>query len=141
MQDTGFSLIFLREEQHLMIPTTSSIVLAQNLYDILFQYAITPEKETKLKAFIQVLEEHIKSKNKVPFSLPVEELNFLEDGLQELKLLNWREVPVTVFQIKSTVNNEEEMESIHSRLENLMTCKLVKANNLLYTFPSTLLRY
>jgi hypothetical protein len=95
----NFQLNFIKQEQHLMLPRTSSIILTQNLYDILFQYVITPEKEAKLDNFIKILENHIKSKAEAPFSLPVTELEFLEEGLDELKLLNWAEIPVAVFQV------------------------------------------
>jgi hypothetical protein len=35
-----FKLNFLRMEQHILLPNTTSIILAQNLYEILFQYVI-----------------------------------------------------------------------------------------------------
>ena len=90
-----------------MLPNTTSIILVQNLYEVLFQYVIDPEKEAQLKYFINKLESHIKSKPRAPFSMPLDELDFLGEGMQELRLLNWLESPVAVFVIElpGTVNN------------------------------------
>ena len=135
-----FKLNFLRMEQHILLPNTTSIILAQNLYEILFQYVIDPEKEAQLKYFIEKLESHIKSKPRAPFSMPLEELDFLGEGLQELRLLNWMESRVAVVEIEllGTVNNqEEEMEAIYELLSDLFTFnKKLTAISSMYT-PNT----
>ena len=82
---SAFQLSFIRQEQHLMLPRTSSIILTQNLYDVLFQYVITTEKEDKLNYFINLLDTNIKIKANAPFSMPISELEFLDEGL-EIKL-------------------------------------------------------
>lgn len=142
----NFQLNFITQERHLMLPRTSSIVLTQNLYDILFQYVITPEKESKLDNFIKLLENHIKSKAEAPFSLPVTELEFLEDGLEELKLLNWTEIPVAVFQINldaclNKESREDEIEKIVNMLEELMIVRRYPGSEMIYIYPSNLVRY
>lgn len=140
----NFQLKFIREERHLMLPRVSSIVVTQRLYEILFQYAITKEKEVKLKAFINLLETHIKSHAKAPFSLPIEEFGFLGEGLQELKVLNWTEIPIYLFEVKSSEEEEispESMEAYLAMLENLMICGRLLKNNQLYVYPSNLVRY
>lgn len=142
----NFQLNFIKQEQHLMLPRTSSIVLTQNLYDILFQYVITPEKEARLDNFIKILENHIKSKAAAPFSLPVTELEFLEEGLEELKLLNWAEIPVTVFQVNldaclNKESYEDEIEKIIVLLESMMIVRRYSGSDLVYVYPSSLVRY
>jgi len=142
----NFQLNYIKQEQHLMLPRTSSIVLTQNLYDILFQYVITPEKEAKLDNFIKILETHIKSKAVAPFSLPVSELEFLEEGLEELKLLNWAEIPVTVFQVNldaclNKESYEDEIEKIVNLLETMMIVRRYSGSDLIYVYTSSLVRY
>lgn len=113
LETPKFSLQFIKKENHLMLPEVTSILVTQKLYDILFQYVITPEKEKQLENFINILGQYIKSKPSGPFSLPVTELEFLEEGLQELKLLNWREVPVFLFQIVSQDSVDEDNYADH----------------------------
>ncbi len=142
----NFQFNFIKQEQHLMLPRTSSIILIQNLYDILFQYVITPEKEAKLDSFIKLLETHIKSKAEAPFSLPVSELQFLEEGLEELRLLNWAEIPVAVFQINldaclNKESYEDEIEKIIQLLTDLMIVRRYPGSDLVYVYPSNLVRY
>ncbi|HWQ75558.1 MAG TPA: hypothetical protein VN441_09600 [Syntrophomonas sp.] len=142
----NFQLNFITQERHLMLPRTSSIILTQNLYDILFQYVITPEKESKLDNFIKLLENHIKSKAEAPFSLPVTELEFLEDGLEELKFLNWTEIPVAVFQINldaclNKESREDEIEKIVNMLGDLMIVRRYLGSEMIYIYPSNLVRY
>ncbi len=139
-----FSLKFTKKEKHLLLPTVTSIIVVQNLYDILFQYVITPEKEQKLQDFIKLLESHIKSKQRAPFSMPLSELEFLDEGLQELKLLNWLEVPVSVFEISIDVDEsayEDEMEKILNLLQDFMTLKRKKDSNFIYVYPSGLTKF
>lgn len=83
----------------MVLPTLTSIVLVQNLYDALFQYVLTKEQEEKLEGFIKTLEAHIKKKSRAPFSMPLDQIEFLGEGLQELRLLNWMEIPVLKFAI------------------------------------------
>jgi len=142
----GFQLTFIKQEQHLMLPRTSSILLTQNLYDILFQYVITPEKEEKLNYFINMLETHIKSKAIAPFSMPVSELEFLDEGMEELRLLNWQEIPVAVFRITldACLNKDgydEEIDKIAALLESLMIVRRYKDSDLLYAYPANLVVY
>jgi len=146
MQDPiGFQLNFVKQEQHLMLPRASSIILTQNLYDILFQYVITPEKEEKLNYFINLLMIDIKSKTTAPFSMPISELEFLDEGLEELRLLNWVELPVSVFQISldACLNkdaHDEEIEKVADLLENLMIIRRYKDSDLVYVYPTNLVR-
>ncbi|MEN6460698.1 MAG: hypothetical protein ABFC94_04910 [Syntrophomonas sp.] len=148
MQETAkFQLRFLNQEQHLMLPTVTSIIITQNLYDILFQYVITEEKEVKLKEFIKMLESHIKSKSSGPFSLSLSDLEFLDDGLEELKLLNWMEVPVKVFELEiegicqDNEIYEEELGKIFDLLEELITFNRKMNSNQIYVYPMKLTGY
>ncbi|MEA1961955.1 MAG: hypothetical protein U9N81_11925 [Bacillota bacterium] len=138
----GFQLEFIREEKHLMLPLVSSILVTQTLYDVLFQYVITQEKEQKLLAFIHQLETHIKSKSRAPFSKPIEDLVFLDDGLQELKLLNWMEIPVSIFRINPCGKNQDlsSIEDFITMLEKLMNCSALQNDNIIYVYPSNLVR-
>jgi hypothetical protein len=132
-----YTLTMIRCEKHLVLPTVTSIVLVQNLYDILFQYVIDADKEEVLKEFIDRLERHIKSKSDTPFSAPIEELAFLNDGLEELRLLNWMEVPVTVFSLEvKDDDNEETREAIIDQLRRLMLVRPAADSNLLYVYPA-----
>lgn len=136
-----FELKFIKQEQHLILPGVTSIILTQNLYDILFQYVISPEKEEKLKLFIEKLESHIKSKSRAPFSMPLPELAFLDEGLQELRLLNWLESPVAVFELclsEETQADEEALENIDLLLESLFTYNKKADSNQLYVYNSRL---
>lgn len=139
-----FQLNYLRQEQHIMLPNTTSIILTQNLYEILFQYVIKPEKEEKLKIFIDKLETHIKSKSRAPFSMPVADLDFLGDGIEELRLLNWLQNEVSVFEIKITEdceNEQEEMDKLIDLLTDLFTFNKKADSNLIYVYSSRLTPY
>lgn len=139
--DKPFSLNYLHTENHLMLPRVSSILLAQNLYDLLFQYVISPVEEENLKNFVSHLDQHIKSKSPTPFSIPLSDLDFLQEGLQELRLLNWLEIPVAIFSLefKATVTGEE-LENIINELNTIMLCAYKNDTNLLYVYPSNLIR-
>ncbi|MEN6350473.1 MAG: hypothetical protein ABFD08_13895 [Syntrophomonas sp.] len=145
MKDIGpFKLNFLKQENHLLLHNVSSIILVQNLYDILFQYVISPDKEEKLKEFIDLLEAHIKSKTLAPFSIPREELEFLGEGLEELKLLNWIELPISLFEIQlenGPIDNEEQLESIFDLLEEVITFKHKPNSSYIYVYPQGLTSY
>lgn len=141
----NFKLDFIREEQHLMLPTITSIKLTQNLYDVLFQYVITEEKEELLKKFIEMMETHIKSKDKTPFSMPIADLKFLDEGLEELRLLNWMEIPVAVFQLTLDPNSKakdqaEELDKILTYLESLMVFSCSEDKMQIRVYPYTLVR-
>ena len=141
----NFRLDFIREEQHLMLPTVTSIKLTQNLYDALFQYVITVEKEALLKKLISMLESHIKRKDQAPFSMPISELEFLDEGLEELRLLNWMEVPVAVFQLSldSSIkeeDHEEELDKILTWLEGLMIFSRPEESMLIWVYLYVLVR-
>ncbi len=142
MQIKPFTLEFLTSETHLLLPNVTSIILAQNLYDVLFQYVISPEKEEQLKTFIDLLETHIKSKSRAPFSLPLSELAFLDEGLQELRLLNWMEVPVALFRLSLPEDaSEDDHENIREFLKQLFTFKNKADSNDIYIYPQGLTAY
>lgn len=145
MQETKkFQLNYLQQEQHIMLPNTTSILLVQNLYEVLFQYVIDPEKEALLKYFIEKLETHIKSKPRAPFSMPVSELEFLGEGMQELKLLNWLESSVSVFEVELSeecTNTEEEMDKILDLLVDLFTYNRKPNSNIIYVYSNRLTLY
>lgn len=141
----NFKLDFIREEQHLMLPTITSIKLTQNLYDVLFQYVITEEKEELLKKFIGMMETHIKSKDQAPFSMPIADLEFLDEGLEELRLLNWMEIPVAVFALTLDPNikaedQAEESDKILTYLESLMVFSCSEDKRQIRVYPYTLVR-
>lgn len=137
---TPFSLRFIKLEKHLLLPTVTSIILTQNLYDILFQYLITPEQEEKLKYFINLLEEHIKSKSMAPFSIPLSELEFLGEGIAELRFLYWMEAFIAVFEIEIETQEDVESESVYNALDNMFTYKKL-GNNRIYVYPLGLTKY
>jgi hypothetical protein len=148
VQETArFHLHFINQEQHLMLPTVTSIIVTQNLYDILFQYVITEEKEAKLKEFIGMLESHIKSKSSGPFSRSLADLEFLDEGLEELRLLNWMEVPVAVFEVDiegllpEDELYEEEFNKILNYLESLFIFNRKPDSNQIYVYPQRLAGY
>lgn len=139
-----FKLILVKQDTHLRLPTVTSIIVVQNLYDILFQYLIDAEQESRLKQLIGLMETHIKSKSRAPFSIPVEDLEFLGEGLEELKLLNWAEVAVTVFRVEVAEQgetSEEDMEPILELLDSLFTYKRVGESDQIYVYPSRLTMY
>ncbi len=137
----SFQLKFVREERHFLLPTVKTIIIAQNLYDILFQYVINPEREENLRLFLNKLETHIKSKSKAPFSIPYSELEFLEEGLQELRLLNWIELDVAVCELIVEDADEEDVENILEFLENYLMFNKVENTNHIYIYPDELVRY
>ncbi|MEN6325301.1 MAG: hypothetical protein ABFD18_03695 [Syntrophomonas sp.] len=144
MEMPKFNLQFVNQEKHLLLPNISSIILAQNLYDILFQYAISEEKELQLKNFISILEAHIKSKTRAPFSLPLSELEFLEEGLEELKLLNWLEVPVARFELQVNYAEgepDEQLSLVLNFLESILTFKRETDSSHIYVYPDSLAIY
>ena len=141
----NFRLDFLREEQHLMLPTVTSIKLTQNLYDILFQYVITEEKEELLKKIIGMMESHIKRRDQAPFSMPISELEFLDEGLQELRLLNWIEIPVAIFQLSLDASIKEEdyadeLEKVLTWLQGFMIFSRPEESLLIRVYPYELVR-
>jgi hypothetical protein len=141
----NFRLDFIREEQHLMLPTITSIMLTQNLYDVLFQYVITEEREERLKKFIGMLESHIKRKDRAPFSMPVAELEFLDEGLEELRLLNWMEIPVAIFQVTLDASIKEEdytdeLDKVLTWLEGLMVFSHAEDSRMIQVYPYVLVR-
>jgi len=135
----AFQLNYLGQEEHLLLPNVTSIKVVQHLYDVLFQYAITPEEEAKLQSFIELMESHIKSKPKAPFSMPLSKLEFLDEGLEELKLLNWMQLEASVFEIV-TAGNDEELERIIEMLESMLVFNR-KGDNIIYVYPKGLTTY
>ncbi|MDD4801753.1 MAG: hypothetical protein PHF24_02245 [Syntrophomonas sp.] len=141
----NFKLDFLRQEQHLMLPTITSILLTQNLYDVLFQYLITEEKEEKLKKIIKMLEDHIKRKDRAPFSMPISSLDFLDEGLVELRLLNWMEITVAVSQVVfdediAAEDYEDELEKVLNRMEQYIVFSRPEKSNLIWVYPINMVR-
>jgi hypothetical protein len=126
----NFSLHFQGWEQHVCLPRYTPFILTQNLYDLLFQYVIDPVHEQNLQAFIARLEAYVKSKSRTPFSVPKKELVFLQEGLNELKLLNWVEIPVAVFRLDAGV----DADTVWKELEKLMNCAYRPENELLYVY-------
>lgn len=142
MQDIpAFQLKFVGQEEHLLLPTITSIRVVQHLYDVLFQYAITPQVEERLQWFIGLMEAHIKSKPKAPFSMSISELEFLDEGLEELKLLNWMQLPASIFEIITDNNDEEEIEKILQLLESIFTFNRQGNSNIIIVYPQGLTRY
>jgi len=125
----------------LLLPTITSIRVVQHLYDVLFQYAITPQEEERLQWFIGLMEAHIKSKPKAPFSMSISELEFLDEGLEELKLLNWMQLPASIFEIITDNNDEEEIEKILQLLESILTFNRQGDSNTIIVYPQGLTRY
>ncbi len=147
-QTNQFSMEFLAQETHLVLPTLTSIVLVQNLYDALFQYALTKEQEQKLEAFIKKLEAHIKKKIKAPFSVPAGNMDFLGEGLEELRLMNWMQIPVLKFEIKlaeypgrNEDKDEELLETIIENLYDYMIANRLDDSNIVYVFPYRITSY
>ncbi|MGE5371395.1 MAG: hypothetical protein ACM3QZ_05330 [Solirubrobacterales bacterium] len=97
----SFELRYKGQEDHLMMPPLTKLMVAQSLYDILFQYLLTPEMEQKLQAFTKKIEAYLDTKTyrQTPFSIPVQELAFLDEGLEELKMLCWVPLPVHIFEV------------------------------------------
>lgn len=140
MKEPNFKIEFVRSEKHFLMPTFKTVYLAQNLYDILFQYVVNPEREEMLKLFLSKLEKHIKSKSKAPFSIPYSDLEFLEEGLQELRLLNWMELDVAVCNV-IVDGDQEAFEKTLALLENFITFNRVEDTNSIYVYPSGLTKY
>lgn len=140
MKEPNFKIEFVRSEKHFLMPTFKTVYLAQNLYDILFQYVVNPEREEMLKLFLSKLEKHIKSKSKAPFSIPYSDLEFLEEGLQELRLLNWMELDVAVCNV-NVDGDQEAFEKTLALLENFITFNRVEDTNSIYVYPSGLTKY
>ncbi|MEN6390495.1 MAG: hypothetical protein ABFD04_08750 [Syntrophomonas sp.] len=143
-----FTVNYLGQEKHLVLPTVTSIVLVQNLYDVLFQYVLTPEQEKNLESFIKRLEAHIKKKSRAPFSIPVQELEFLGDGLEELQLLNWMELPVLKFSVeledgeaRSQEQEEEIMVQIMESFQDYMIISRIENSRVFFSYPYRLTSY
>lgn len=119
-----FNMKYLGKEDHLMMPSLTKLVVTQTLYDILFQYVFTPEKEQKLLDFINRIQAHMSDNayRNTPFSIPVSEMQFLEEGLEELKLLCWQVVPVYVFDIEFSVPlSSPEYEAVKDQVELVLS--------------------
>jgi len=73
--------------------------------------------------------------------MPISELEFLDEGLQELKLLNWMQLPASVFEIITNNNDEEEIEKILQLLESIFTFNRQGDSNIIIVYPQGLTRY
>jgi len=147
-QNYTFNMEFIGRETHLVLPTLTSIVLVQNLYDALFQYALNKEQEQKLEDFIKKLEGHIKKKIKAPFSIPVDEMEFLGEGLEELRLMNWMQIPVLKFAVnindypgRSEEQDKELLQNITEDLQDYLIVNRRNESNILYVFPYRITSY
>lgn len=119
-----FNMRYFGKEDHLVMPALTKLVVTQTLYDILFQYVLTPEKEQKLLDFINRIRSHLNDNayRNTPFSVPVAEMQFLEEGLEELKLLCWQVVPVYVFEIEYSVpGSSSEFESVKDQVDLVLS--------------------
>jgi len=131
-------------EEHLMMPHLTALTTAQNLYDILFQYVISPEKEEKLVKFINMIHEHLNDgfRGSIPFSVPVEELEFLGEGLAELKLLCWQKIPVYVFTVEIDEEDPDLRASSLEAVENILAELFVykwRGESQIIVYPSSVL--
>lgn len=119
-----FNMRYFGKEDHLVMPPLTKLVVTQTLYDILFQYVLTPEKEQKLLDFINRVQRHLSDNayRNTPFSVPVAEMEYLEEGLEELKLLCWQVVPVYVFEIEFSVSGSSpEFESVKDQVDLILS--------------------
>lgn len=140
MQDIpAFKLVFIEQREHLLLPNVTSVKLVQHLYDVLFQYAITEDYEEKLKIFIAKMEAHIKTKARTPFSMPLADLEFLEDGLEELRLLNWMQENLITFEV--VVDEPEKLETVLETMEPYLTFSRIGETNQILVFPQRITAY
>jgi len=140
MQDIpAFKLVFTEQREHLLLPNVTSVKVVQHLYDVLFQYAITEDYEEKLKAFIAKMEAHIKTKARTPFAMPLTDLEFLEDGLEELRLLNWMQEKLTTFEV--VVDEPEKLETGLETMEAYFTFHRIAETNQILVFPQKITAY
>ncbi len=119
-----FSMRYIGKEDHLMMPSLTKLVVTQSLYDMLFQYVLTPEKEQRLLDFINQIRTHMNDNayRNSPFSVPVAEMEFLEEGLEELKLLCWQLAPVYVFEIELSVSSSSaEYEEARDKVDQVLS--------------------
>jgi len=143
----SFKLEWGGSEEHWMLPELTALVSVQSLYDILFQYLITEEKEKLLTAFTRKVEYYLTQRRtglgNAPFSVPVSELEFLEEGIEELRYLQWHKVPV--YQVKVFNNNgdtpsPQEWDAIELVLGTTLIYNRVSADDYgsIYVFPAAL---
>ena len=119
-----FNMRYLGKEDHLMMPSLTKLVVTQSLYDILFQYVLTPDKEQKLLDFINRIQTHMSDNayRNTPFSVSVTEMQFLDEGLEELKMLCWQVVPVYVFEIEFSVPfSSPEFEAVKDQVDLVLS--------------------
>ena len=128
-----FSLRYEGTEPHFCLPKYTPFILTQNLYELLFQYVLQPEHEKNLQAFVGRLEAYIKSKSPAPFSVPAADLAFLEEGLKELRLLNWSEIPVATFSFENL--DEDNIEAALWELGSYMTVAYHPEKRQIYAYP------
>jgi len=143
----GFILDWRESEEHWMLPELTALVSVQALYDILFQYLITEEKEKMLTAFTQKVEYYLTYRRtglgNGPFSVPADELAFLEEGVEELRYLQWHKVPV--YQVKVLNNNgdtpsPEEWDAIELVLRTTLIFNRISSEDYsrIYVYPAAL---
>lgn len=135
----AFRLGFLEQKDYLLLPNVTSIKVVQHLYDVLFQYAITEEHEEKLKTFISRIETHIKTKTQTPFAMPLSDLEFLDEGLEELRLLNWMQQKLATFEV--LVEEASAVEDIIEMLGSYITLNRIADSNQILVFPQGITAY
>jgi len=135
----AFKLVFIEQKEYLLLPNVASVKVVQHLYDVLFQYAITEEHEDKLKAFIAKMEAHIKSKTRAPFAMPLTDLEFLDEGLEELRLLNWMPANLATFEV--TLDDPAQLDTVLENLENYLTFNRITGTNQVIAYPHGITAY
>ncbi|MGE5397469.1 MAG: hypothetical protein ACM3MK_08055 [Chitinophagales bacterium] len=137
MNPGSFSLKYVGQEDHLMMPALTTLTVTQSLYEMLFQYVLTPEREQKLIEFIDRIRVYLSSQGheKAPFSIKVDELSFLEEGLEELRLLCWQSIPVYIFEIQWNEAEPENNEAVESVLKDLLVFNW-KGDSQILVYPS-----
>ncbi|MGE5391626.1 MAG: hypothetical protein ACM3PE_11250 [Deltaproteobacteria bacterium] len=135
----AFKLVFVEQKDFLLLPNVMSIKVVQHLYDVLFQYAITEEHEEKLKKFIGRMEAHIKTKTRTPFAMPLADLEFLDEGLEELRLLNWMQEKLSIFEI--ALEDASKLDDVMEMLGNIMILSRVADTDQILVFPQGITVY
>lgn len=142
--DKPFNLKYIATEEHFMMPTLTTLVMTQQLYDILFQYLLTPEQEKQLMDFIGLIQKYLDNKahQKAPFSVNKAELDFLEDGLEELRMLCWQTIPVYVFEVEVCEDSASpSYQTARDQMENILMDLFVytwRGQNQILVYPPSI---
>ncbi|MGE5454333.1 MAG: hypothetical protein ACM3O9_03960 [Methylocystaceae bacterium] len=143
----GFKMEWGGSEEHWMLPELTALVSVQSIYEVLFQYLITEEKEKLLTAFARKVEYYLEhqrtDRGNGPFSMPVAELEFLEEGIEELRYLQWYKVPVylaKVFNNNGDTPSPQEWDDIEMVLGTTMIYNRRSTDDYsnIYLYPAAL---